>query len=161
VKKLASFITGGWFFWLTLMIPPVLVAVTPLSWLVWLSNNILIRAAFWSAVIFIVYYTSLAPWWRNPVGRMLISLDFAVVAVLFGPILRLDFGVTIPPWLLTRCSAGGLALVPLTIISRTILLGRVHRWLPRQPWKHEPSAASGIPAEKVPFSSLDEEDMPS
>lgn len=46
-------------------------------------------AAFVSSVLFVVYYTWRAPWWRYRVGRAMVSLDLALALALLPSFLRL------------------------------------------------------------------------
>lgn len=108
----------------------------PVGWLLTVGTDVIIPAAFWSAAAFIVYYSLLAPWWRNPVGHMIVFLDFAIVCALLGDILHLEFGVHLSAAVLMRCAIGGLLIVPVVVLSRMILLGRLNGWKPKLPWRH-------------------------
>jgi hypothetical protein len=111
-------------------------AFTPPGWLASFGASIVIPAAFWSAAGFIAYYTLLAPWFRNPVGRMIVFLDFAVMCALFGDILQSEFGVRLTAVVQVRLYAGALLIIPAVVLSRAWLLGRLHGWKPRLPWRH-------------------------
>lgn len=113
-----------------------LAAFLPLSTLAQIGDDVLIRAAFYSALGFIVLYSLLAPWYRSPMGRMIVALDFAIVLTLLPGILMQDFGADLPVQVTLRLTAAGIGIVVITIISRAWLLGRLHSWQVRLPWKH-------------------------
>jgi hypothetical protein len=112
------------------------VAFLPLSSLTSIGDEVLIRASFYGALAFVVAYSLMAPWWRSPMGRMIVALDASVALALLPGVLQLDFGVRLPAWLLTRITAAALTLIPVTILSRMWLLGRLHSWRLRLPWRH-------------------------
>jgi hypothetical protein len=114
----------------------VLAAFLPLGTLVQIGDDVLIRAAFYSALGFVVLYSTMAPWWRSPMGRMIVALDFAIVLTLLPDILMQDFGADLPAQVTLRLTAAGIGTVVVTIISRAWLLGRIHSWQARLPWKH-------------------------
>lgn len=113
-------------------------AFTPLYGLTTFGADVVLPAAFWSATAFICYYSLLAPWWANPVGRMIVFLDFAVMCALLGDILQIEFGVHVTTEAQVRLTAGALLVVPAVVLSRAWLLGRIHGWRPRLPWRHPP-----------------------
>jgi len=119
-----------------LIVGAVLAFVLPLRDADWIGTQIVLRAAFWGSVLFVILYTCLTPWWHNVAGRMYVSLDLGVALALLGPILKLDFGVTLPEWLLIRFTVVALGVVAGTVLSRTVLLGHLHEWKVRLPWKH-------------------------
>jgi hypothetical protein len=100
--------------------------------------------SFWGAVAFIIFYTLLAPWWRNPIGQMLVSLDAGVALALAGEVLQQEFGATIPAEAVLRLTAFALWVVAVTILSRLVLLGHLHSWRMRWPW-HHPRHEEGVP----------------
>jgi hypothetical protein len=100
----------------------------PLPLLYNIGENYLIPAAFWSAVGFILIYSLLSPWWRNPIGRMIVRLDASVALALASGIMVHEFGVPVGGVLQTRILVLSLALVTETILSRVVLIGRLHGW---------------------------------
>lgn len=113
-------------------------ALTPLGGLASFGTDVVIPAAFWSAAAFICYYSLLAPWWRNPVGHMIVFLDFAVMCALFGAVLQIEFGIHVTAAIQVRLAAGALLIIPVVVLSRAWLLGRLNGWKPRLPWRHPP-----------------------
>lgn len=81
-------------------------------------------AAFTSAVVFVATYSVLAPWWRSPIGRAMVTLDTAIAVTLAPSILHRFFGVAIASigfmWLLFAC----LCVVAGATLWRTWILAR-------------------------------------
>jgi hypothetical protein len=50
--------------------------------------------SFFSSLLYIAGYTLLAPWWRNPVGRGMVSFSAATVVLLLPATLHFAFGIT-------------------------------------------------------------------
>jgi hypothetical protein len=128
-----------------------LIVFLPLVPLAQIGGDVLIRVSFYGALAFIAAYSLMAAWWRSPMGRMIVALDFSVALALLSSVLRLDFGVTIPAWVLVRITVLALTLIPVTILSRLWLLGRLHGWRVRLPWRHpaEPDPATSASAERI------------
>lgn len=102
----------------------------------WFSYYLAEPAAFFAALLFIVAYTFLAPWWRNPIGITMVALDGVIAGVILPHMLRLLFGVdedsTFFIWFVIvvfTCS------VPV-ILWRTGILVQAHRGRFRLPWMH-------------------------
>jgi hypothetical protein len=112
-----------------------LVSFLPVIPLTEFGDNVLVPVAFWSAVFFCVYYSLLAPWWHNPMGRMLVGLDLGLAAALFGSVLKQEFGVQVGTVISLRVVAAAILLVDIIILSRTLLLGHLHNWVPSFPWR--------------------------
>jgi hypothetical protein len=112
----------------------VLIALLPISWLTSTGDDVLIPGAFWDAVFFCLYYTSLIRWWRNPMGSFLVGLDAALGIVLFPDILNQEFGIALPALTDLRLTVMGLLLVNIIVLSRIFLLGRLNGWVPTFPW---------------------------
>jgi len=51
--------------------------------------------SFGCSFYYIVFYTVLAPWWRNAVGRGMVSFSFATMLLLLPTILHLIFGLSV------------------------------------------------------------------
>jgi hypothetical protein len=130
-----SILRKHWFL-AAVLIAAVLCFVLPMGDLQWMTDDILIRAAFYGALLFIIIYTFMAPWWRNAAGRMFVVLDFGIICALLGAIIHAEFGDSMPKWLTFRIISFGLALVSGAIISRIIVLGIVHKWNLHLPWNH-------------------------
>lgn len=109
----------------------LLIFLLPLSWIGKFGEDYLIPTAFYSGIGFIIYYTLLTPWWHNPMGRMLVSLDAGVVLALLGNILKIEFGLEVPSGLFVRITFAAISVVTVTVLSRTWLLGKLHGWKPR------------------------------
>jgi hypothetical protein len=123
--------------WVTAVLAAAALAVfLPLGTLVDIADDVLLRGAFYAAVGFIVLYSLLAPWYRSPMGRMIVALDFAIVLTLLPEILLRDFGAALSLQAVTRLTAAGIGIVVVTIVSRAWLLGRLHGWRARLPWRH-------------------------
>lgn len=58
-------------------------------------DNAAAITAFFSTLTFLVGYSMLAPWWRNPVGQAVALLDIALLLALLPSILHLVFGLNI------------------------------------------------------------------
>jgi hypothetical protein len=58
-------------------------------------QHVCLLAAFVASMAFILGYSAVAPWWRYPVGRTVVSLDFAVAFSLLPGVLRIWFGVPV------------------------------------------------------------------
>lgn len=111
----------------------IIICASPL-WLASFGDQVVIPASFWSAICFILYYTVLAPWWRTSLGRMVVSLDFAVMLTLLGPELRIQFGVDFSSSTVIRLTVAGLLIVAITILTRIVILGKLHNWWPKFSW---------------------------
>ena len=59
--------------------------------LILLLLKIILIADVISIVAFVADYTRLAPWWRNPVGRTIVTKDALLVLVLIPSILSMFF----------------------------------------------------------------------
>jgi hypothetical protein len=123
--------------WLGGLIALLIVVLTGTpAWLTALGDDVVIPAGFWAGVAFVAYYTLLAPWWRNPFGRLIVQLDVAFMLVTLEPALQVQFGVTFSSGVEVRILVTALLIAAITIISRIFYLGALHGWLPRLPWQH-------------------------
>lgn len=107
------------------------------AWLDQARETVVVPAGFWAAAAFILYYSLLVPWWRNPFGRMIVQMDAAFMLVTAGPTLAAEFGLTFTADGEVRLLFAGLVIAAGTIISRMVYLGALHGWAPRLPWRHE------------------------
>lgn len=112
----------------TLLASPALLTTT--------GDVYLVPGAFWLAVAFCVYYTLLARWWGNPMGRMLVGLDISLAMITFEGAVYEEFGWKPTQDAELRLVAGAVLLAVVVIASRLVLLGALHNWVPRLPWKH-------------------------
>jgi len=103
-------------------------------------DKVAVLCAFFASIVFMTGYTILAPWWRHPVGRAIVSLDFALSAALTPSVLRLLFGVNIQT--LWFAWYYGLALLSVAAITlwRLWVIFAVQRdaLAPRHPPQPEP-----------------------
>lgn len=101
--------------------------MTQTSWLL-LTLKVVTVAGFCSLTAWIIVYTRLAPWWRNPVGQTLV-IKTALIALLLVPsILSLFFGLNrltseIAGWV----DAALIGLITPVMIWRTVVWVRLHR----------------------------------
>jgi hypothetical protein len=101
-----------------------------------------VQAAWLSSLTFIVFYTSLAPWWRYRVGRAIIALDFAVTLALTPGVVGLDFGaraIANQAWSWLAVIAVGM-VVPITLWRCVVIWRLQRRGVLRDP------AADNVPA---------------
>lgn len=96
--------------------------------LISLLYRIVLIAGELSVVGFVVVYTVLAPWWRNPLGRTIVQLDLLIGSAMLISILSLFFNFN----RLTSRVAGWLDLAVFTMITLTLsaripLFIRTHR----------------------------------
>lgn len=110
----------------------LIVTLGTLSWLGWMTEHFLIPAVFWSSVFFILYYSTLAAWWLNPMGRMLVGLDLSIAALTFPSTLQFQFGIDLAVRTQVQIVVGSLLLAFVVVVSRTVLLGYLHSWVPRK-----------------------------
>jgi hypothetical protein len=75
-------------------------------------------AAAWAALLFIVAYTWLAPWWKTPFGRMIVFLDVALFAALLPGVVSDDFGVMLKGTFWQWFTLTAVSMVPLVIAFR-------------------------------------------
>ena len=108
----------------------------------WLSYHVAIPATFAAAVLFIVTYTFLAPWWRNQIGITLVALDAIIAVVTLPGTLSLLFHVTAGAWY-TWFALGAFTLTPAVIGWRTWILVVVNHRKFVWPWQHRGRPAGG------------------
>jgi hypothetical protein len=118
----------------------VSVWVMPERWVGIIADDWLIPACFWLGIAFIVLYTFLSAWWGNQMGRLIVGLDVALILIVVEPTFQIEFGVHFGTSLELRILFAALIVAPLTILSRTVLLGRLHHWRLELPWRHKRDA---------------------
>jgi len=88
------------------------------------------EAVFFAAaagLVYLVGYTVMVPWWRNPVGRSMVSLVAAIELLLLPPVLRSLAGVDLrDPWFRWYYWAS-LHLVAFVMLWRLVVAYRVQR----------------------------------
>ena len=89
--------------------------------------NYEVQTIFWLCVLFIMCYSLLAKWWRNPFGRALVVLDAALAIAILPSLLSRYFGLHIATtewvaWIDISC----FAIVPLAVASRIYLVIKVN-----------------------------------
>lgn len=57
-------------------------------------EKIAVFTAFFSSIVFVLGYSLIAPWWRQEVGRAMVSLDCGLMLALAPAVLRMLFHVT-------------------------------------------------------------------
>jgi hypothetical protein len=101
--------------------------VTQASWLV-LALKIALVSGFASLAGWIVLYTILAPWWRNPVGRTLVAKT-TLIALLFIPTtLSLFFNLSrLDSYIAGWTDMALIGLVTPVMIWRSLVWVKLHR----------------------------------
>jgi hypothetical protein len=92
------------------------------------AAEVVIQAAFWSALGFIALYSVIAPWPRYPIGRALVALDSAIMLATLPTVLGLYFGAGLVSgaffqWL-TVCAFGA---IPVVTVWRMVIVWRIQR----------------------------------
>ena len=77
---------------------------------------------------FVAYYTKVARWWSNPIGRTIVFKDLALILVLLPSVLSIFLSFNrltshIAAWF----DIGSFALVPVIMTLRIIVWRRMHR----------------------------------
>lgn len=120
----------------------VAVILLPLNFLDhYVGQDFLIPLVFWAAVAFMLFYTLLSRWWHNPMGRMLVALDFSIALLTLPEVLISEFGFRVDSEATVRILAASLTIIAVTILSRFWLLGRLHHWKIQLPWRHKHDAS--------------------
>ena len=101
--------------------------MTQAQWLVLAFKTVTI-AGFCSLVTWIVVYTRVARWWRNPIGQTLVAKSVLIAALLVPTILSLFFHLNRA----TSYAAGWadvvlIGLITPVMIWRAVVWVRIHR----------------------------------
>lgn len=77
---------------------------------------------------FTAYYTRIASWWKNPVGRTIVYEGLAIILILIPSILSIFFSFNrltshIAAWF----GVGSFALVPIIMCWRIAVFGKIRR----------------------------------
>lgn len=83
--------------------------------------------SFWSAVVFILGYTAISPWWRYSVGRAIVALDAALMLTLLPSALHLMFGLMPRTSFFAWYDGFGFVLVGLICLWRLWVVWRVQK----------------------------------
>lgn len=122
--------------------------------LITLALKIVLISGFCSLITWVAVYTRMAAWWRNPVGRTLVTKTLLIAAMFVPSILGLFFHLSLADsYLVGWVDVGLIGAVTPVMCWRTIVwikLGRVGQ-LPHngQPPSNEQSAS------KIPCSEPD------
>lgn len=92
------------------------------------ASEVVIQAAFWSALSFIAWYSLWAPWYRTPVGRAIVALDSAIALACFPTVLGLIFGASViaSPWF-AWLTVAAFAAIPVITVYRGVIVFRIQR----------------------------------
>src|SRR6185437_7219981 len=77
---------------------------------------------------FIAYYTKVAPWWRNPIGRTIVLKDIALILVLIPSLLSIFLHFNrLTSYVAAWFDVGSFALVPVIMCWRIAVFRRIHK----------------------------------
>jgi hypothetical protein len=92
------------------------------------ASEVVIQAAFWSALGFVVFYSLIAPWWRYSVGRAIVALDSAIALATFPTTLGRIFGASVvASRFYTWLTVAAFACIPIITIYRGVIVWRIQR----------------------------------
>lgn len=101
--------------------------MTQQAWLA-LGFKIIDVAAVVAIAAFVGYYTKIANWWANPVGRTIVLKDLALILVLIPSILSLFFHFSrLTSYIAAWFDMGAFALVPVIMVWRIIVWRKIHK----------------------------------
>lgn len=81
-----------------------------------------------AVILFVVVYTLLAPWWRNPVGRTLVLMDILVGVAVLPTVLSLFWQFSrLTSLVAAWCDVGTFAAIAMVVLLRIPLWIRLHR----------------------------------
>jgi hypothetical protein len=92
------------------------------------ASEVVIQAAFWSALGFIAWYSLLARWWEYSVGRAIVAMDSAIALATFPTVLGLIFGASVvaSPFY-TWLTVAAFAAIPVITTYRGVIVWRIQR----------------------------------
>lgn len=97
------------------------------AWIV-LAFKIGLIAGFASLTGWVVLYSVLAPWWRNPVGRTLVIKTLLIAGMFVPSILSLFFHLNrLDSWIAGWVDVALIGLVTPVMIWRSVVWVRLHR----------------------------------
>lgn len=86
-----------------------------------------------ASILFIVLYTVLAPWWRNPVGRSIVGFDAALTLTLLPTALHDLLGLNLAHPVFAWYDLASLWAVAGVTVWRTVVMVRVQLAGRREP----------------------------
>lgn len=95
-----------------------------------MASSLIEAAVFFSfacSVVFVAGYTWLAPWWRNEVGRAMVSMDAALMVLLLPSVLHYTAGLNVLNPFFRGYYVGSLALAGLIALWRLVVVYRVQQ----------------------------------
>ena len=97
------------------------------QWII-LAFKVVEIASLIAIAAFVAYYSSVAPWWKNAIGRTIVSKDVALILVLIPSILSIFFSFNrltshIAAWF----DVGSLGLIPVIMIWRIAVWHGIHK----------------------------------
>lgn len=101
--------------------------MTQMQWII-LCFKVIDVAALVTIAAFVAYYTKLAPWYRNVIGRTIVLKDIALILVLIPSVLSLfmHFGRTtslVVGWY----DVTSFAMVPVIMVWRIAVWHKIHK----------------------------------
>jgi len=81
--------------------------------------------SFSCSILFVLGYTKIAPWWRNAVGRAMVSLDVALMILLTPSVAHYSFGWTVGDTFFLWYYVGSLILAGLITLRRLAVVWRI------------------------------------
>lgn len=85
-------------------------------------------ASLVTIIAFVAYYTWLAPWWRNPIGRTIVVKDLALILVLLPSALSIFFHFNrLTSYVAAWFDVASFALVPVIMCWRIVVWRRLDR----------------------------------
>jgi hypothetical protein len=81
-----------------------------------------------SIVAFVAYYTKVAPWWRDPIGRTIVIKDLALILVLIPSILSIFLHFSrLSSYVAAWFDVASFALVPVIMCWRIVVWRKIHK----------------------------------
>lgn len=106
------------------MTPAQAATVTDLS-------RIVVLAAFFAAILFLVVYSLVAPWWRTSIGRALVIMDIGIALAMLPLFLKFAFDLSTADLFFAWLQIGSIGLVAISTLWRSWIVARV-QWRERQ-----------------------------
>lgn len=93
-----------------------------------LAFKIVEVASLVTIVAFVAYYTKIAPWYRNPIGRTIVIKDLALMLVLIPSILSifLHFG-RLTSHIAAWFDVASFSAIPVIMVWRIVVWRRIHK----------------------------------